>query len=256
MSLLVLDVGNTTTTVGVYEGEKLVRHWRLVSERRTSDETGVYLLNLLALSGVDRRSVSGAVYASVVPSLDMALAEGLKNYLGIDALKVTSALDLGISIAYSPKQEVGADRLVNAVAGKVRYGAPLIVVDFGTAITLDILDDSGAYLGGTISPGLVTGMEALFGRTAKLPQVSLEPPESVIGHTTIGAIQSGILFGNAGLVDGLVRRIWAELGRRTLVVATGGHAPVLASLSETITEVDQWLTLEGLRLIHERNAGV
>lgn len=256
MSLLVLDVGNTTTTVGVYEGEKLVRHWRLVSERRTSDETGVYLLNLLALSGVERRSVSGAVYASVVPSLDMALAEGLKNYLGVDALKVTSALDLGISIAYSPKQEVGADRLVNAVAGKARYGAPLIVVDFGTAITLDILDDSGAYLGGTISPGLVTGMEALFGRTAKLPQVSLEPPESVIGHTTIGAIQSGILFGNAGLVDGLVRRIWAELGRRTPVVATGGHAPVLASLSETITEVDQWLTLEGLRLIHERNAGV
>ncbi len=253
MGLLVLDVGNTTTTVGVYEGTELVQHWRLVSERRTSDETGVYLLNLLAISGVDRKKLTGAIFASVVPSLDIALAEGLANYLGLKALKVTSALDLGVTIAYSPKQEVGADRLVNAVAGKALYGAPLIVVDFGTAITLDIVDRSGAYLGGTISPGLVTGMEALFGRTAKLPQVSLEAPEHVIGHTTINAIQSGILYGNAGLVDFLVRKCWSELGYETPVVATGGHSAVVSALSETITDVDQWLTLTGLRLIYERN---
>ena len=196
MSLLVLDVGNTTTTVGVYE-------------ERSSCATGVSSRSggpptRRGIPSQPARPVRGGSAQRVRSGVRQRRAvaghghpEGLKNYLGIDALKVTSALDLGISIAYSPKQEVGADRLVNAVAGKARYGAPLIVVDFGTAITLDILDDSGAYLGGTISPGLVTGMEALFGRTAKLPQVSLEPPESVIGHTTIGAIQSGILFGNA-----------------------------------------------------------
>jgi type III pantothenate kinase len=251
--LLVLDVGNTTTVIGIYDGETLVKHWRLMSERHTSDELGIYLLNLLDICGIPRTSIDGAIYSSVVPSLDMALSEGLREYLSVDPVKVSSSLDLGIDIAYSPRHEVGADRLVNSVAGKARYGAPLIVVDFGTAITLDILNSEGAYLGGTISPGLVTGMEALFGRTAKLPQVSLEPPKSVIGNNTIGSIQAGILFGNAGLVDFLVRKTWDELGSRTPVAATGGHAAAIASISETITAVDPWLTLEGLRLIHERN---
>jgi len=251
--LLVLDVGNTTTVVGIYRGESLLKHWRLVSERHTSDELGIYLLNLMDISGIPRESIDGAVYSSVVPSLDMPLDEGLREYLGVKPVKVSASLDLGIEIAYSPRHEVGADRLVNSVAGKARYGAPLIVVDFGTAITLDILNSEGAYLGGTISPGLVTGMEALFGRAAKLPQVSLEPPKSVIGNNTIGSIQAGIMFGNAGLVDRLVTRTWDELGGRTRVVATGGHAASIAALSETITDVDPWLTLEGLRLIHERN---
>jgi type III pantothenate kinase len=251
--LLVLDVGNTTTVIGIYDGENLVKHWRLMSERHTSDELGIYLLNLLSISEIRREDLDGAVYSSVVPSLDTALSEGLREYLDVDPVKVTANLDLGMEIAYSPRHEVGADRLVNSVAGKARFGAPLIVVDFGTAITLDILNADGAYLGGTISPGLVTGMEALFGRTAKLPQVSLEPPKSVIGNNTIGSIQAGILFGNAGLVDCLVKRTWNELEARTPVVATGGHATVIASLSETITDVDPWLTLEGLRLIYERN---
>lgn len=251
--LLVLDVGNTTTVIGIYDGETLVKHWRLMSKLRTSDELGIYLLNLLEISEIPRKSIQGAIYSSVVPSLDTALSEGIREYLSVDPLKVTTVLDLGIEIAYSPKHEVGADRIVNAAAGKARYGVPLIVVDFGTAITLDILNAEGAYLGGTISPGLVTGMEALFGRTAKLPQVSLEPPKSVIGNNTIGSIQAGILFGNAGLVDFLVRKTWDELGNKTPVVATGGHAAIIAALSETITNVDPWLTLEGLRLIHERN---
>lgn len=251
--LLVLDVGNTTTVIGIYQNETLIKHWRLTSERHTSDELGIYLLNLLDICSIPRKSIQGAIFSSVVPSLDMPLSEGLREYLSVEPLKVTPALDLGIDIAYSPKHEVGADRLVNSVAGKIKYGAPLIVVDFGTAITLDIVNGQGAYLGGTISPGLVTGMEALFGRTAKLPQVSLEPPKSVIGNNTIGSIQAGVLFGNAGLVDFLVRKTWEELGCRTPVVATGGHAEVVASISETVTQVDSWLSLEGLRLIFERN---
>ena len=251
--LLVIDVGNTTTVIGIYEGAELKRHWRLMSERHTSDELGIYLLNLLSISGIDAGGIDGAIFSSVVPSLDSALREGLEEYLGVSPVKVTAELDLGLEIAYSPRHEVGADRLVNSVAGRARYGAPLVVVDFGTAITLDILDKDGAYIGGAIAPGLVTGMEALFGRTAKLPQVSLVPPKSVIGNNTIGSIQAGIMFGNAGLVDRLVRRTWKELGQRTEVVATGGHSPEMASLSETITRVDQWLALEGLRLIFDRN---
>ena len=251
--LLVLDAGNTTTVIGIFHEKTLVKSWRLMSERHTSDELGIYLLNLLTISGIDPKKIDGAIYSSVVPSLDTALEEGLRSYLSVNPLRVTSSLDLGLPISYSPRHEVGADRLVNAVAGKAAFGAPLIVVDLGTAITLDIVDRQGAYLGGTISPGLVTGMEALFGRTAKLPQVSLEPPKSVIGNNTIGSIQAGVLFGNAGLVDSLVRRIWRELGEETPVIATGGHAAVLASLSETITAVSPWLTLDGLRIIFERN---
>ena len=148
--LLVLDVGNTTTVIGIYDGETLVKHWRLMSERHTSDELGIYLLNLLDICGIPRTSIDGAIYSSVVPSLDMALSEGLREFLSVDPVKVTSSLDLGIDIAYSPRHEVGADRLVNSVAGKARYGAPLIVVDFGTAITLDILTQR-AYLGGPFS---------------------------------------------------------------------------------------------------------
>ncbi|MGI6252193.1 MAG: type III pantothenate kinase [Synergistaceae bacterium] len=251
--LLVLDVGNTTTVLGIYDGETLVKHWRLRSQRRTSDELGVYLLNLLDISGISRGKIQGAIYSSVAPALDVPLSEGIKNYLSADPLKVTSSLDLGMEIAYSPRHEVGADRLVNSVAAKATYGAPLIVADFGTAITLDIINSDGAYLGGTISPGLVTGMEALFGRTAKLPQVSLERPKNIIGKNTIESIQAGILYGNAGLVDSLVRRIKAELECECPVVATGGHADVIASLSETITAVDPWLTLKGLKIIFERN---
>lgn len=251
--LLVIDIGNSNTVIGVYEGEKLLTNWRLISKGRTADEIGVYLLNLLATVSISPGDIKGAVLSSVVPPLDAVIREGVKNYLGIDCLRVSPELDLGIEIQYASPSEVGADRLVNAVAGVRKYGTPLIIVDFGTAITLDIISPAGAYLGGTISPGLVTGMEALFGKTAKLPQVSLEAPPSVIGNNTIGSIQAGIMYGNAGLVDFLVRKTWGELGQKGQVIATGGHAGKIAELSDTIDMVDPWITLEGLRMIFCRN---
>lgn len=251
--LLVIDVGNTNTTVGLFDGPELKFHWRLMSERHTADEVGIYLLNLLRTADLAPSAVDGAILASVVPPLDAAFTEGIARYLGQSCLKVSTDLDLGIVIGYGAPHEVGADRIVDAVAGVARYGAPLVIADFGTAITLNVIDERGVYLGGAIAPGLMTSMEALFGRTAKLPKIALEAPSSVIGRTTMESIQAGILYGNAGLVDALVRRIWTALGRKTTVIATGGLASTVAVHSETIEAVDPWLTLEGLRLLYERN---
>jgi len=252
--LLVLDVGNTNTVIGIYDEERLLKHWRLMSVIRTADEIGIYLLNLLSLSSISSDRIRGSIMSSVVPPLDTPLREGISSYLGIECLKVSSEMDLGLEVRYASPHEVGADRLVNSVAGVARYGAPLIIVDFGTAITLDIISPDGAYLGGTISPGLGTGMEALFGKTARLPKVSLEAPPSVIGNTTMASIQAGIMYGNAGLVDRLVEKTWEDLGCRGKVVATGGQAQNIADLSRTIDLVDPWITLEGLRLIYLRNS--
>ncbi|PIE53953.1 MAG: pantothenate kinase [Dethiosulfovibrio peptidovorans] len=250
-----IDVGNTTTVVGLLDDDRIVCHWRLVSERKTSDELGLLLLNLLNVSSVLPSEISGAAISSVVPALDKNFVEAVSLYLNTTCLSISAEMDLGIEIAYANRWEVGADRLVNSVAGVAQYGAPLIVVDFGTAITLDVISPKGAYLGGTISPGLVTSMDALFGKTSKLPQVALEVPESVIGVSTKTAIQSGVVYGTAGSVDALVRHIWRELGTVTPVVATGGHASTMAEVSETIDSVDPWLTLEGLRLIYDRVQG-
>jgi len=255
LMLLVVDVGNTNTVLGIYQGKTLAHHWRLTSGSRTSDELGLALLNLLAAAGLAREEISGAIVSSVVPPMDLPLKEAMGLYLGREALFVSSALDLGMEIRYKAPHEVGADRLVNAVAGVEVYGAPLILVDFGTAITLDVVSPDRAYLGGTISPGMTLSMEALFGKTSKLPKVALEAPGSVIGRTTMESIQAGIMFGTAGMIDSLVRRIWREMGQKTKVVATGGQAQSVAPHSETIDAVDPWLTLEGLRLIHERNCG-
>ncbi|MCF4113778.1 MULTISPECIES: type III pantothenate kinase [Dethiosulfovibrio] len=250
--ILVIDVGNTTTVIGVFEGDRLVRHWRLVSERKTSDEVGILLLNLLMLSSISPSDITGAAMSSVVPSLDLIIAEAVESYIGVGCIRVNADLDIGLLIAYENRWEVGADRLVNSVAGISKYGAPLIVVDFGTAITLDVISEDGAYLGGTISPGLVTSMDALFGKTSKLPQVALEAPGSVIGKNTRWAIQSGVVYGTAGSVDALVRRIWKQIGSESPVIATGGHSATVASVSETISSLEPWLTLEGLRLIYDR----
>jgi type III pantothenate kinase len=253
--LLVMDAGNTTTVVGVFDGEKLISHWRLSSILHTSDEFGIYLLTLLSTIGVKPENIDSAILSSVVPPLDAPIREAIKTYFGADCLRVDAFIDTGMEIRYAAPQEVGADRIVNAVAGRHKYGSPVIVADYGTAITLDVVSPDGAYLGGVIAPGLVTGVQALFSSAAKMPKVGLELPPSVIGRNTAESTQSGILHGNAGLTDRLVEKIRGELGIEALVVATGGHAELMASISTTIDRVDPWLTLDGLRILYERNRG-
>lgn len=254
--LLVIDIGNTNTVLGIFDGNELLMHWRLISAKHTADELGIYLLNLISLAGITPKDIDGAAFSSVVPPLDAPWEDGVRRYLSIECLKVTSETDIGVPILYKTPAEVGADRLVNAVAGIDRYGSPLIIVDFGTAITLDAISPAGEYLGGAIAPGLVVSMEALFGRAAKLPKVSFEVPEKIIGRTTRESIQSGMLYGFAGLVDSLVYRIRLEMDNDASVIATGGHAEVMAPLSRTAMAVEPWLTLEGLRIIYDRNRGV
>ncbi|HOU32046.1 MAG TPA: type III pantothenate kinase [Synergistaceae bacterium] len=253
--LLVLDIGNTTTVLGLYREDSLVRSWRLTSEKRTADELSVYLLTLLGTLRVDPEEITGAAMASVVPPLDAPWSEAVTALCGVHPLEVTSSLDLGMPVCLLNPGEVGADRLVNAVAGMAAYGKPLLVVDFGTAVNIDVVDGEGRYRGGALAPGLAVSMEALFGRTAKVPKVALAPPPFAIGRSTQEAVQSGIIFGYAGLVDALVRRMWKELGAEAPVVATGGQASLVASFSETIRSVAPDLTLEGLRLIHRRHRG-
>lgn len=251
--LLVLDVGNTNVVMGIYSGKELLKHWRLTSQKRTVDEIGFMLLGLFGGSCVKKEEIDSVVYASVVPSLDETYLEAVREYLGVRCLKVSANLDLGIEIKTQNPSDVGADRLLNAVAAKDKYGTPLIVVDLGTAITLDVVSAEGAYLGGAIAPGMEMGMELLFSRTAKLPQISLVAPERYIGDSTATAIQSGIIYGFVGMIDALARGIFAELGGPCKVIATGGHANILARHSEIVTVADQWLTLDGLRIVNERN---
>lgn len=250
--LLVIDVGNTTIIVGLFDGDVLLGHWRLSSSMFTSDEFGIRLLTLFSTMNAAPR-IGGAIMGSVVPPLDVPICEAVKTYFGMDCMRVDAFIDLGMEIRYGAPFEVGADRIVNAVGGRHKYGTPLIIVDYGTAITLDVVSEDGAYLGGVIAPGLITGVQALFSRAAKMPQVGLELPSSVIGRNTNESAQSGILHGNAGLTKHLIEKIRMELGLKAKVVATGGHAELMASLVESIDHVDQWLTLDGLRLIYERN---
>ena len=252
--LLVLDIGNTNTVMGIYSGDKLVNHWRLTSRKQTADEVGFMILGLLSSSSIRKEDIDAAVFASVVPSLDEMFLEGVRTYIGPECLKVTADLDTGLEIRIKNPAGIGADRLVNSVAGIAKYGVPLIVVDLGTAMTLDVISADGAYLGGAIAPGMEISMESLFLRTAKLPQISLEAPGHYIGGDTTEAIQSGIVYGSVGLVDTLVQGIFAELGGPCRVVATGGHAPIIAAHSKFVTDLDPWLTLDGLRIIYERNS--
>ncbi|AFM22107.1 pantothenate kinase, type III [Acetomicrobium mobile DSM 13181] len=252
--LLVLDIGNTHTCVGIFDGACLVTDWRLTSERRTEDELGIYLTGLLRISGIDQKFISGSIISSVVPPLEMAWREGISKYLGLEAMVVKYEMNLGIDVQYEVPSEVGADRLVNAVAAVHHYGSPVIVVDFGTAVTLDYVTSDRAYLGGAIAPGLQASVEALFGKTAKLPLVALDTPKRVIGRSTSESMRSGIVVGYAGLIDGLVDRMAQEQKENPKVIATGGHAEIVARWSSRINTVDPNLTLEGLRLIYERNA--
>lgn len=252
--VLVFDVGNTNIVMGVYENNQLLTHWRMSTDRqKTADEYAVLFKNLFDFQGLDMREVTAVVISSVVPPLNFVLEETSSRYFGVEPLVVGPGVKTGISLKYENPREVGADRVVNAVAAFERYGGPVIVVDFGTATTFCAISRHGEYLGGAIAPGIGISTEALFQRAAKLPRIELVRPRSVIGRNTISSMQSGVIYGFIGQVDGIVERMKSELGEDAKVVATGGLAELIATDSHTIDVVDPQLTLEGLRLIYEKN---
>jgi type III pantothenate kinase len=257
--LLAIDVGNTNVTIGVFDGEHLAHSWRLAAlHERTADELGIFVTRLFEQTKIDVAGVSGIVVASVVPPLTRPMEEMCERYFGRTALLVDAA-NAGMAVRYSPAADVGADRIVNAVAAWEKYGksagTPLIVVDFGTGTTFDVISAQGEYLGGIICPGIHISAEALFQRAARLPRVEVRKPPSVIGQNTVHAMQAGLFFGYVEMVDGLIRRIRAELagGARAIVIGTGGLAEVISEESRGIEKIDSNLTLDGLRLIWQRN---
>jgi type III pantothenate kinase len=240
--------------MGLYEGDELVTHWRIATVHgKMADEYAMLILDLFERAGQDPSAVQGVAIASVVPPLTGIFEKLSQRYFDQPALVIGEAAQTGVRIRYDNPAEVGADRVVNAVAAYHRYGGPACVVDFGTATTFDALSAEGDYLGGAIAPGIGIAAEALFRRTAKLPRIDLVRPPAVVGKNTVQSMQSGMLFGYVGLVEGLVARFRAELGAGMKVIATGGLAPLIAAETDVIDAVDPWLTLQGLRLIWEMN---
>jgi type III pantothenate kinase len=252
--LLTIDAGNTNTVLGVHQGAELITHWRLTTRReQTADEYGIFVRSLFSASGLDPQKVAGVALASVVPPLTSVLVTLSRQYLGQDPLVIEPGVRTGMPILYEPPGDVGADRIVNGVAAFAAYGGPVIVVDFGTATTFDVVTKKGEYAGGVICPGIGISADALFQRAARLPRVDIRNPGKVVGRSTVGSIQSGLYFGYAALVEGIIGRIRAELGEPAKAVATGGLAESLAADIPSLEAVDPVLTLTGLRLIWERN---
>lgn len=252
--LLAIDVGNTNTVVALYDKEERKNHWRLATDRnRTSDEIGIALLQCLGIEGVQAGQIEDVIISSVVPPMMHALNNAVRRYLHCEPMVIGPGIKTGMNIRYDNPKEVGADRIVNAVAAVSKYGAPLIVVDFGTATTYCVIDQKGDYLGGVITAGVKISMDALFERAAKLPKVEIVRPKHVIGKSTVEAMQAGAVYGQVGQVDGIVKRLKEELGRDCRVVATGGLAQTIAAESETVDVVDRMLTLDGLKIIYDKN---
>jgi type III pantothenate kinase len=254
--LLVVDIGNTNIVWGVYDGPRLAAHWRLATDsKKTADEYGILFTSLLATAGIPTHGMTGAIISSVVPALTGTFEELIEAYFRQRPLVVSAEMDTGLILRYANPKEIGSDRLVNAAAAFHKYRRDLIVVDFGTATTFCTITKDGEYLGGVIAPGLGISAEALFARAAKLSKVELTRPKTVIGTDTTGSIQAGLLFGYAGLVDALVRRIEQELGRATFAIATGGLSYVIVPETTTIHKIEPLLTLEGLELLYRRAGG-